>query len=323
MKFSLVIPLAPYRNAEILDSIKKLDYPKSQFHVIVVKSLNASDNRNKGAEKAKGEIIAFLDDDAILDKDYLKNAEKFFEEHPEIDIMGGPQLRPLDEKGFAKISDYALSSKFGAWNMSKRYSIQKESLDVDETAITSANLFCKRKVMDKVKFDIKLWPGEDPKFIEDAKKAGLKVAYSPEIILYHRRRATIKAMIKQIFNYGKVRPFKESFFKTMKMPFFFIPSIFLIYLIFMLLEIIYNPKAIKDAVNSYAQLNPSISAIIFLPLIIYVLLALMFSIYDSIRNKDLKSFFFLPFIYPLIHLSYGAGMLWGYVKKRFKDSSVG
>lgn len=313
MKFSLVIPLAPYRDAEILDSIKKLDYPKSQFHVIVVKSLNASDNRNKGAEKAKGEIIAFLDDDAILDKNYLKNAEKFFDKHPEIDILGGPQLSPLDEKGFAKISDYALSSKFGAWDMSRRYSIQKESLDVDETAITSANLFCKREVMNKIKFDTKLWPGEDPKFIEDAKKAGLKVAYSPEIILYHRRRATIKAMIKQIFNYGKVRPFKESFFKTMKMPFFFIPSIFVIYLIALIIYLGFNFNNLKSY-NSLA---------LMIPLFLYLTLCLIFSVYDSVKNKNPKAIFFLPFIYPLIHLSYGAGMLWGYVKKRFKDSSVG
>ena len=37
MRFSLIIPLAPERGAEILDSIKKLDYPKSEFHVIIIK----------------------------------------------------------------------------------------------------------------------------------------------------------------------------------------------------------------------------------------------------------------------------------------------
>ena len=44
MKFSLVIPVAPERNIEILDSIRKLDYPKSQFHVIVVKGKNNQHN---------------------------------------------------------------------------------------------------------------------------------------------------------------------------------------------------------------------------------------------------------------------------------------
>ena len=35
MKFSLVIPLAPGRNAEIIDSIKELNYPRKEFEVIV------------------------------------------------------------------------------------------------------------------------------------------------------------------------------------------------------------------------------------------------------------------------------------------------
>jgi len=55
MKFSLVIPLAPGRNAEILDSIKQLDYSKKEFEIIVEEGTNPSDNRNKGAKKSKGE----------------------------------------------------------------------------------------------------------------------------------------------------------------------------------------------------------------------------------------------------------------------------
>lgn len=302
MKFSLVIPLAPERNAEILNSIKELDYPKSKFHVIVIKGKNPSDNRNKGAEKAKGEIIIFLDDDAVLDKGYLKNAEEFFERHKEINVVGGPQLTPKDEKGFAKISGYALSSKFGAWKLSNRYSGEKEKLDADETALTSANLLCKKEVIKKVQFDPRLFPGEDPKFIEDAKKQGFKVAYSPNIILYHRRRASIKDLIKQIFNYGKVRPAKESFIETIKKPFFLAPSLFVLYLLILI---------------SFSFIN--FSKILFLPLLFYISLAIFFSIFDSAKNKDYKAILFLPFIYPIIHISYGIGMICGFIKKVFKS----
>jgi len=44
MKFSLIIPVTPERDAEIIDSIKKLDYPKSEFHIVVVKGRNPSGN---------------------------------------------------------------------------------------------------------------------------------------------------------------------------------------------------------------------------------------------------------------------------------------
>jgi len=53
--------------------------------------------------------LTFLDDDAVLDKSYLKKVEKFFNEHKEIDIVGGIQLTPLNEKGFAGLS-YITSS---------------------------------------------------------------------------------------------------------------------------------------------------------------------------------------------------------------------
>ncbi|MEK6760721.1 MAG: glycosyltransferase [Nanoarchaeota archaeon] len=326
MKFSLVVPLAPDRDAPIIESIKNLDYPKSEFHVIVVKGLNPSANRNNGAEKAKGEIIAFLDDDALMQKNYLKEAEKFFNEHPEIDIVGGPQLSPSDENVFAKISGYTLSSKFGAWDVAHRYSVQEKKLDADESMLTSANLLCRKSVMDKIKFDTKLFPGEDPKFIEDAKKAGLRVAYSPNIIVYHKRRPTLKLFMKQMFNYGKTRPFKENFSQTAKMPFFLVPSAFIAYLISLIILAGMNFSITGNIANSnYGIIKniPNFGLIYMTPLAAYLVLALIFSIRDSMKNKHGSALFVLPFIYLILHLAYGSGMIWGYIKKNFTDRSVG
>ncbi len=327
MKFSLVIPLAPGRDAPILESIKQLNYPKSEFHVVVVRGLNPSENRNKGAEKAKGDIIAFLDDDATLEKDYLKKAEEFFHRHPEVDIVGGPQLSPLDEKGFAKISGYALTSEFGAFGRVHRYSPKKESFDVDESMFTSANLLCRKSVMDKIKFDINLFPGEDPKFIDDAKKASFKIAYTPEIIIYHKRRSTIKAFSKQMFNYGKTRPFKDNFFDTLKRPYVLVPSIFVIYFVFILLFFGYNFAITGNAIShNYPQLPvkvPYLNLILLTPIAAYFILSIIFAFQDSRKNKHMNAFFAMPFIYFIIHVSYGAGMIWGYIKKNFTGKSVG
>ena len=43
------------------------------------------------------------------------------------------------------------------------------NLNADEKSITSANLICKKEVFKKIEFNSKLYPGEDPRFIEDAK----------------------------------------------------------------------------------------------------------------------------------------------------------
>jgi len=304
MKFSLVIPVAPYRNAEILRSINDLDFLKKDYEIIIEKGLNASKNRNEGFEKSKGKIIVFLDDDAVVDKNLLKNAEKFFKKYSNIDIVGGPQLTPLDEKGFAKVSGYALSSKFGGWNTSNRYEKKKLNLDADETYLTSAIMFCKREVMKKIKFDENLWPGEDPKFVADCKRAGFKIAYSPDLIIYHRRRPTIKGLIKQIFNYGKVGPLKESFRETIKKPFFLVPSLFVLYIFFF-------------CVISLIGLSNSF---LFFPLFVYFLLDCDFSIYEGVKNRNASSIFLLMIIFPLIHLSYGIGRIFGYFKKFLKKN---
>ena len=311
MKFSLVIPVAPERNAEILESIKELDYPKKEFHVVVVKGKNPSENRNKGAKKSTGEIIGFLDDDANLDKNFLKNVENFFNEYPLVDVVGGPQLTPNDDTGFAKISGYALCSRFGAAEACNRYRKGDLNLNADEDSITSANLFVRKQVMDKISFDTNLFPGEDPKFIEDVKEAGFRVAYSPDFVVYHRRRPTVKGLIKQIFNYGKVRPKKESFFRTLKRPFFLIPSLFVIYLAVLIISSLFNPVITGGVIG----VDRPILNFLFIPLALYIVLAIIFSFIDSVNNKDFKSLLVLPFIYLLIHLSYGIGMIWGYMRK--------
>ena len=313
-KFSIIIPVAPEREVEILSSLKELDYPKTDFNVIVIKGTNPSDNRNKGAEKATGNILVFLDDDGVVEKNYLKNLENFFYSHPEIDIVGGPQLTPKDEKGFAKISGYALSSKFGAANVAGRYK-GKLNLNAGECDLTSANMACKKEVTKKIKFDTNLFPGEDPKFIEDAKKAGFKIACSPEFVIYHRRRPDAKSFIKQIFNYGKVRPQKEKFIDTLKKPFFLIPSLFVVYILF-LLGISVPRMAITGSVISATVI---LDNLFFLPLIAYTILNILFSLYESLKNKDFKSVFVLPVVYFMIHLSYGTGMIYGYLRKLIKQ----
>lgn len=302
MKFSIVIAVAPKRSAEVISSLKNVCYPKNKYEVIIEVGKNPSENRNKGAKNAKGEIIGFIDDDAMIDKEILKKAEEFFEKYRKIDIVGGPQLTPIDDKGFARISGYALSSIFGVWKISNRYSGKKLNLEADETMLTSANMFCRKKVFKKIKFNPQLFPGEDPDFISQAIKKSMKVAYSPEIKVYHRRRASFFGFAKQIYNYGKTRPKKESIIETLKMPFFIIPSIFLLYMSLLIILALFN----------------KLNFIILLPILAYIVLDIIFTVANALINQDILSILILPLIYPLIHLSYGLGFLVTTIKKLFK-----
>lgn len=292
-KITAIIPLGNKMNAEVIETIKKQD---EKINFIIEKGSNPSINRNNGAKKSKTEIIAFVNGHTLLPKNWSKNVRIFFEKYKNIDIVGGPQLTPKNSSYFEKISGYALSSIFGSGGVSSRYSGKTLILNADETMLSSANLICKKKVLNKIKFDETIYPGEDPKFISDAKKFGFKVAYSPEIIAFNKRRTNLKDFAIQNFKYGMVRPKKENFLETLKHPFFIIPSLFLIYLILL------------------ASLS-FISNLFFVPLIAYLILNIFFSAYESVKNQNISQIFLLPFVFLTIHLSYGAGFLCGTLKK--------
>lgn len=50
--------------------------------------------RDLGWRKAKGEIVAWIDDDVILDKNWAKNLIKIFSKNPDVAGVSGPTLVP-------------------------------------------------------------------------------------------------------------------------------------------------------------------------------------------------------------------------------------
>ena len=295
-KITVVIPLGKKRENLVLDSLKK---QKDKVKIITEFGPSPSENRNRGLRKAKTELVAFMNGHTIAPKNWSEKVIVFFSEYPDADIVGGPQLTPPNDSNFGRISGYALSSPFGAGGVYNRYSGDKIIFNADENHLTSANLICKRKVFKKIKFDENLYPGEDPKFIEDAKKSGFNVIYSPDIMVYNKRRGSFKELSKQILYYGKVRTKKEKLNNTINKPHFLIPSLFLIYLLF--LPILIN-----------------INLLFISPLACYFLLSLLFSFYEALKNKDAAAIIYLPAIFLTIHLSYGAGFLYGFFYNRIK-----
>jgi glycosyltransferase involved in cell wall biosynthesis len=69
--------------------------------------------RNAGIENAKGDVIAFIDDDCEADKDWLKNIEKPFIKDPKIGVVGG-------EVSYLKIDKKNMIEEFYVKNMIAR-----------------------------------------------------------------------------------------------------------------------------------------------------------------------------------------------------------
>lgn len=225
---TLVIPAAPGTRLEALDSAAQ---QTRAVETIVETGRNPSTNRNRGAARATTPLVAFANAHTVLRRDWAERAESFFAQHPEVSVAGGPQLTGEDEPYFARLSGDALASSFCTGKMSRRYRATEFDLDADEASLTSANLICRREVFAKVHFDETLYPGEDPKFITDARAAGFKVACVPDIVVFNRRRADPFALWKQIANYGLTRVQKETPGELLRRAPFFVPAMLAVYLL--------------------------------------------------------------------------------------------
>ena len=69
----------------------------------------------------------------------------------------------------------------------------------------TCNYFIKKEAVSEIKFHDTLWPGEDVEFDIRLLKAGHKILYSPDVVVWHHRRSRPMAFLKQMFNYGKTR----------------------------------------------------------------------------------------------------------------------
>jgi len=305
IKFSIIVAVAPDRTPEVIEWLKKQDYPEDRYEIIIKKGPNTSENRNSGVNEAKGKIIAFVDDDAIVENDWLKKAEDFFQEYPEIDVVGGPQLTPYDDTAFGYVSGVALASILGGASIRNRYRKGMLNLNSDERELTTANVFCKKEVFTKAVFNSNFWPGEDPVFFNELVAKRVKLAYYPELYIYHRRRSSIPSLAKQIFNYACVRPSIGSTRKTKKTSFFFIvPSLFVLYLVLLPFLAGWN-------------------LLFLLPLALYIAIILAVSSIILVKETShKKALLLLPFVFLIIHISYGIGFIWGILKQFRKRQKV-
>ena len=291
-RFSIIIPVAPYRDAEVLKSLKELEYPSDLYEVVVEKGGSASGNRNKALKKARFEYVLFLDDDAVVPSDLLSKADSFIQEHRDVvAVIGGCQLTPGDDGYFAKTSGYILGSYFGSQTMRFRYVQGKKNLNVSEMHLTTAICFAKKSVLDEVGyFDESLFPGEDPELFARVKQKGFTLAYEPSLFVYHRRRSSYRAYLKQIYLYGKVRLQKEKIRGSSVSLLYLVPLFFFLYMVFVL---------------PFSFFVWWLS----LPFLLYLFLAIASSLMIVAKHRNFLSFPVLIFLYFSHHLSYGVGLL--------------
>jgi len=205
---------------DCLEGLKKVKYPN--FEVIVVddgstdetvailneydfrrirtKNNGLSNARNLGLKAATGEIIAYIDDDAYPDQNWLTYlAEAFLQS--EYAGMGGPNVAPPGDGLIADCIDKAPGGP-----------VHVLLSDREAEHIPGCNMAFRKEALEAIDgFDPKFRAaGDDVDVCWRLQQKGYKLGFSPAAMVWHHCRNSVRAYWKQQKGYGKAEALLES-----------------------------------------------------------------------------------------------------------------
>lgn len=225
MFYSIILPTfgRPEEVSAFLESIDKQQY--KDFEVIMVdgshdnvlhpvvdryrkrtalsyfheKGLGASESRNLGCEKAKGDFVVFIDSDCIVPADYLVKVDRFLQDHKHVDAFGGPDAAAKNFTIQQKAVNYAMTSFLTTGG------IRGKKTHVGKFQLRGFNMGIRKEVFFKVGGYSSMQVAEDIDLSMRLIKAGYTAALIPEAFVYHRRKTNLKLFFRQMYFHGKGR----------------------------------------------------------------------------------------------------------------------
>lgn len=325
-KISVIIPVKPGKEFKgVIKALEQVDYPPKLIEVFVGYGTNPSRQRNKMVEKAKGEILYFLDNDSEIKKQAFKGVavtflgkarpvkisqargfsflpdqvsrlitEKFFSGaiyRGETGAVGGPNVWWQKESFWASMAGSLLESFFVHFLMAARYRPIGPLHRATEKELILCNLAVRRDVFEQVGgFNEALYPNEENELLNRIEKAGYQLIYNPGVLVFRPRRETFNALLSAFFHYGRGRMEQirvEGIWLSLP---FLAPLALLVYLLGL---IFYHPP------------------FFFFPLIFYFGLSFLSALGFAQRRKKAYLALFLPALFIIVHLSYALGLLSG------------
>lgn len=343
-KPAFVSVLIPCLNEEkfidkCLDSIIANDYPKDYLEVLVIDGLSKDKTRqtldnyvqnyqfikildntkkitpvalNIGIKHAKGKIIMWMSAHATYEKDYISKCVKYLYEYKADNVGGNMVTLPKSDTFASKAIVLALSNKFGVGDSVFRTG-SKEPKWVD----TVFGGCYRRDVFDRIGiYNENLESSQDMELNLRLKRAGGNILLHPDIVSYYYTRSDFKSFCKNNFRNGvwTIYPMKFTSHIPVSLR-HFIPLIFVLSLI--------GSIALTFFHKYFIWLFLVITSF-------YILTDAFYSIKLTLKEKNIKYLFIMPFIFAILHIVYGLGSLWGLLKviitkqfwsKRFASSS--
>lgn len=319
VKVSVIIPTRNRKDSlsATIKSIAKLNYPKDQYEIIIVDdgSTDGTDNlvqelkynlpvtlhyykqesrgisatKNVAINNSHGTVLAFTDDDCIIEKTWLKKIVKYFNSS-KIGAVGGPDKVPSTATLLAKCIDYSVTSFVGTGGVR-----QGKAVRLAKYYPRGCNMAVPKAVIEKVGgFDETLVAGEDIELVYRIKRAGYLVQYAHDAFVWHQRRNSILSFLKQIFLRGYTRTELVRRHKELLEFSYLIPSLMVVGFIILL---------------GTSFVVPLILKVLFYLSCFYIFILLAAGVEGAMNVRDARALLLIPILLTMQHVTYGIGFL--------------
>lgn len=203
-----------------LRNVARLDYPLDRLEVIVVcdggptphlpllaeaahpaplrllrqTAAGPATARNAGSEAARGDLLAFIDDDCRPGRRWLRGLVERLSAEPTL-LVGGPAINELKDNPYAAASQLLVDLLYAFYNR-----------DPDDAGfVASNNLACWADAFHRMGgFDSRFEraAAEDRELCDRWRQRGGWIAFVPDAVVWHAHRMGFSGFVRQHFGYG-------------------------------------------------------------------------------------------------------------------------
>ncbi|HUF90424.1 MAG TPA: glycosyltransferase [Gemmatimonadota bacterium] len=222
MRYSIVIPTLdrPQQLRACLEGVAAQELPAAEFETIVVddgsrvpvtdalpdaverararviRQPNAGPGaaRNRAAAEARGELLAFLDDDCVPAPEWLATLGREAAAHPGAGL-GGRTVNTLTRNAYSRTSQTLIDYLYEYYNTGEA-----------DPMFTTNNLALPRREFQRIGgFDTRFTRagGEDRELCLRWVRSGGRLRYVPQAVVFHFHRLGLGSFLKLHFTYGR------------------------------------------------------------------------------------------------------------------------
>lgn len=222
LSVSVVIPVynEPEGLKDTLESLVVQDFPKDRFEIIIAdngsgeNTLNVANEfirkfpqlirieiedsiqssyaaRNKAVKASRAPVIAFIDADMTVDKDWLSRALESMQKQ-------NAEYMTCNIKIYTKGKE-GLVAKY---NRLTGFPVQ-QNIEVKKFGLIGATFVSKRIFEDLGYLDSRLYSGGDVEFGNRVYDSGIKLCFEPDIVMYHPSRTSLRSLLKKSYRTGR------------------------------------------------------------------------------------------------------------------------